>query len=389
MKKKIAIYNGQLYMGGIERVLINYLEKLAKEPELDITLIIKENIPEKNIFLNEVPDNIKVVFIKSEEMCRNTDRLRGDKKSFISRLQYQWALFYERIVMKNWVKEHFKNKKYHTVVDFDMSLSKYVQEVKQDVVAWVHFTLKGRKKKRVKLFREKCEYYKKIVVICDDMKDELIELIPEYTEKVVRIYNPMDFETIKKKSEDESELSESDKSLLKDGYFIAVSRLVAGKNRVALVEIYSELKKKGVSQKLYILGDGEDKPNIERKITELNLQNDVLLLGNRKNPFPFMKNAELFLHTSMGEGFGLVLVEAMLCDTVVVAYDCPTGPREILADGKAGGLIELNNKVAFEEKVLEILENENLQKDIKKEMKSKVVEFSYEHVRATLLELFN
>lgn len=389
MKKKIAIYNGQLYMGGIERVLINYLEKLAKEPELDITLIIKENIPEKNIFLNEVPDNIKVVFIKSEEMCRNTDRLRGDKKSFISRLQYQWALFYERIVMKNWVKEHFKNNKYHTVVDFDMSLSKYVQEVKQDVVAWVHFTLKGRKKKRVKLFREKCEYYKKIVVICDDMKDELIELMPEYTEKVVRIYNPMDFETIKKKSEDESELSESDKSLLKDGYFIAVSRLVAGKNRVALVEIYSELKKKGVSQKLYILGDGEDKPNIERKIAELNLQNDVLLLGNRKNPFPFMKNAELFLHTSMGEGLPTVFVEAMLCDTVVVAYDCPTGPREILADGKAGGLIELNNKVAFEEKVLEILENENLQKDIKKEMKSKVVEFSYEHVRTTLLELFN
>ncbi|MGL5639372.1 MAG: glycosyltransferase, partial [Cetobacterium sp.] len=175
----------------------------------------------------------------------------------------------------------------------------------------------------------------------------------------------------------------------KDGYFIAVSRLVAGKNRVALVEIYSELKKKGVSQKLYILGDGEDKPNIERKITELNLQNDVLLLGNRRNPFPFMKNAELFLHTSMGEGLPTVFVEAMLCDTVVVAYDCPTGPREILADGKAGGLIELNNKVAFEEKVLEILKNENLQKDIKTEMKSKVVEFSYEHVRATLLELFN
>lgn len=389
MKKKIAIYNGQLYMGGIERVLINYLEKLAKEPELDITLIIKENIPEKNIFLNEVPDNIKVVFIKSEEMCRNTDRLRGYKKSFISRIQYQWALFYERIVMKNWVKEHFKNNKYHTVVDFDMSLSKYVQEVKQDVVAWVHFTLKGRKKKRVKLFREKCEYYKKIVVICDDMKDELIELMPEYTEKVVRIYNPMDFETIKKKAEDESELSESDKTLLKDGYFIAVSRLVAGKNRVALVEIYSELKKKGVSQKLYILGDGEDKPNIERKIAELNLQNDVLLLGNRKNPFPFMKNAELFLHTSMGEGLPTVFVEAMLCDTIVVAYDCPTGPREILADGKAGGLIELNNKQAFEEKVLEILENNSLQKDIKTEMKSKVVEFSYEHVRATLLELFN
>ncbi len=65
MKKKIAIYNGQLYMGGIERVLINYLEKLSKESELDITLIIKQNIPEDNVFLPEVPKNIKIVYIKS------------------------------------------------------------------------------------------------------------------------------------------------------------------------------------------------------------------------------------------------------------------------------------------------------------------------------------
>ena len=62
MKKKIAIYSGQLYMGGIERVLINYLEKLSKEPELDITLIIKENIPEKNVFASEVPKNIKIEY---------------------------------------------------------------------------------------------------------------------------------------------------------------------------------------------------------------------------------------------------------------------------------------------------------------------------------------
>ncbi|WP_047394957.1 glycosyltransferase [Cetobacterium sp. ZOR0034] len=389
MKKKIAIYNGQLYMGGIERVLINYLEKLAKEPELDITLIIKENIPEKNIFLNEVPDNIKVVFIKSEEMCRNTDRLRGYKKSFISRIQYQWALFYERIVMKNWVKEHFKNNKYHTVVDFDMSLSKYVQEVKQDVVAWVHFTLKGRKKKRVKLFREKCEYYKKIVVICDDMKDELIELMPEYTEKVVRIYNPMDFDTIRKKSKDLSELSEDDRKLLDDRYFVGISRLVAGKNRVGLVEIYSELKKRGIKQKLYIIGDGEDRVNVEKRVEELNLQEDVLLLGQKKNPLPFMKNAELFLHTSMGEGLPTVFIEAMLCDTIVLAYDCPTGPREILADGKAGGLIRLNDKKAFEDKVIEILNNEELQQSIRKEMDLKIAEFSYEDIRETLLNLFD
>ncbi|MGL4904662.1 MAG: hypothetical protein ACRC34_04115, partial [Cetobacterium sp.] len=114
MIKKIAIYSGQLYMGGIERVLVNYLEKLAKEPELEITLIIKENIPEKNIFFNEIPKNIKVEFIKTEKMCRKSLELRLNKKNLIKRVQYQWALFYERVVMRRWIKEHFETNKYST-----------------------------------------------------------------------------------------------------------------------------------------------------------------------------------------------------------------------------------------------------------------------------------
>ncbi|MGL6066362.1 MAG: glycosyltransferase [Cetobacterium sp.] len=388
MKKKIAIYNGQLYMGGIERVLINYLEKLAKEPELDITLIIKENIKEKNVFFSEVPKNIKVVFIKTEEMCKKTFELRKDKKNQFKRLQYQFALFYERLVMRKWIKEHFKNNSYNTVIDFDMSLSKYIEEISIPVVAWIHYTFSGKTSKKLKFLNGRFKFYQNIVTICDDMKNELVELMPEYKEKVVRIYNPMDFETIKKKSEDLSELDLNDKELLKDKYFIGVSRLVAGKNRVGMVEVFGELKKKGLKEKLYILGDGDDRVNVQKKIEELNLKDEVLLLGERRNPFPFMKNAELFLHTSGGEGLPTVFVESMLCDTPVVAYDCPTGPREILDNGKAGGLILLNDKVAFENKVLEILNNRDLEVSIRDKMNEKIKEFSYEHIREELLKLF-
>ena len=101
-----------------------------------------------------------------------------------------------------------------------------------------------------------------------------------------------------------------------------------------------------------------------------------------------MKTAEMFLHTSMGEGLPTVFVEAMLCNTIVVAYDCPTGPREILSDGKAGGLIPLGNKLEFENKVIEILENENLKSSIRVEMKKKINEFSYEAIRESLFKLF-
>ena len=83
---------------------------------------------------------------------------------------------------------------------------------------------------------------------------------------------------------------------------VAVSRLVKGKGREDLIEIYSKLKEKGVKEKLYILGDGNQKQELQNKIENLNLQNDVFLLGQKKNPYPWMKNAKIFLHTSYGEG---------------------------------------------------------------------------------------
>ncbi|MEG1339122.1 glycosyltransferase, partial [Cetobacterium sp.] len=270
---------------------------------------------------------------------------------------------------------------------FDGSLWKYLKGVSIPSVGWVHFSLKGKKGKKYEQYRKRFDIYSKVVLICDDMKIEFEEMYPQFKEKGIRIYNPMDFSTILKKSKDTSDLSKDELNLLKEDYFIGVSRLVGGKNRVGMVEIYSELKKRGRKEKLYILGDGPDRENIEKKIKELNLENDVFVLGQKKNPFPWMKNAKLFLHTSMGEGLPTVFIESMLCDTIVVAYDCPTGPREILADGKAGGLIPLNDKKVFEDKVIEILESEVIQCEIKKEMYKKMEEFTYEHIRKDLLNI--
>lgn len=388
MKKKIAIYSGQLYMGGIERVLINYLEKLSKEPELDITLIIKENIPEKNVFASEVPKNIKIEYIKDEALCRKTEELSKNKKNFLVRLQYQWNLYYSRVSIQKWIDRYFKENTFDVVIDFDGSMWRYIGNLKVRVVGWVHYSLANKKGRKYENYRKRFELYSKIILICDDMKKEFEEIFSQFKDKGVRIYNPMDFDVIKAKADDRSEITPEDERLLKDDFFVGVSRLVGGKNRVGLVEIYGELKKKGVKEKLYILGDGDDRPNIERKIKELNLEEDVLLLGQKKNPFPYMKAAKMFLHTSMGEGFGLVLVEAMACDTIVVAYDCPTGPREILEDGKAGGLVPLNDKLIFEKTVLNILEDKNLEESIKSEMYKKMNEFTYEYIRKDLFKLF-
>lgn len=126
-----------------------------------------------------------------------------------------------------------------------------------------------------------------------------------------------------------------------------------------MIEIFYQLKQKGVKEKLYLIGEGEARNELEDKIKELELENDCLLLGKIENPFPFMQQAKLFIHTSKIEGLPTVLIESMACGTPVVAYDCPFGPKEILADGKYGELIPLHDKELFVQATYDLLTDEN------------------------------
>lgn len=385
---KIAIYNGQLYVGGIERVLITYLQELSKERNLDITLIIKQNLPEKNFFKKDIPENIKVEFIRSAEYCKKVHNVSQDKRNLYKRLKKQWYLFYNRIFMQKWVNKYFKENDFDFIIDFDGSLAGYLKNIKLPVGGWIHYTIGNLTKKKYEGKWIKYNKYSKIVAICDDMMKEFQEVYPEFKDKGLRIYNPINYKEIELKMEDNNEVTEDELLLMKQDYLIAVGRLAAGKNFVEMIEIYKMLKEKGRTEKLYILGNGDDKENIEKKIKELNLQNDIFLVGAKKNPYIWMKNAKLFLHTSKGEGLGMVLIESMICGTIVVAYDCPTGPREILDNGLAGGLLKIGDKKGFVEKVIDILEDNEKQKKIKNHMKMRINEFKYNEIKKSLFKLF-
>lgn len=377
-KKRILFYNGQLFMGGIERVLISYLQGLAKEKNLEITVLIKENDPEKNIFFKDIPENLPVIFIKTEEMVRFRNKVKNNKKNIFCRLLYPLLLSYERIYMKKWLKRFMQEnkEKFDLVIDFDMSLGKYLDVIPLPKIGWIHYTLTKyiKNKKKYNSFKKRFEKYSKIVTICDEMKMEAKEFFNIEDSKLYRIYNPFDIGRVKNNIESQFEIE--DKNLLKDQYMIAVSRLVKEKGREDLIDIYYNLKNRGIKDKLYIIGDGPQKVELEEKIKELNLEKDVLLLGQKKNPFPWMKNAKLFLHTSYGEGLGLVFIESMISGTPVIAYDCPTGPKDILEKNKYGVLIKTGDKKSFEEEIVKLLDDEERKKRfIDKFMNEKIEEF--------------
>lgn len=112
-------------------------------------------------------------------------------------------------------------------------------------------------------------------------------------------------------------------------YLICVGRLETQKNHILCIHALSKLK--NVDTELIIIGEGSCFTQLKLLSVELGLEKRVHILGKRQNPFKYIANSSVFILSSNNEGFPNVLVEAMACGTPVIATDCPSGPREILA----------------------------------------------------------
>ncbi|WP_077474368.1 glycosyltransferase [Rodentibacter trehalosifermentans] len=154
-----------------------------------------------------------------------------------------------------------------------------------------------------------------------------------------------------------------------------------------MIELYAKLKAKGIKEKLYIIGEGPSREMLEEKIRELDLEQDCLLLGKRLNPYPFMRKAKLFVHTSFFEGLPTVFIESMICGTPVVAFDCPTGPREVLDNGKYGELIPMGDDDLFVEKTYELLTNEDKRQAFIQKLPESYARFSMRTIGRQFFEL--
>ncbi|MGL5050851.1 MAG: glycosyltransferase, partial [Fusobacteriaceae bacterium] len=210
----------------------------------------------------------------------------------------------------------------------------------------------------IKRLGERLKKYDKLVVICDDMKEKTEKLYPFLKDRLVRIYNPFDIEKIIELSNDNSEIQIHKRDLLKEKYIISVGRLDNySKDYYTLLKGFRLAKSLGIEEKLYILGEGEERGLIENWIKELNLRDEVVLLGRYKNPYPWIKNSKVFAHSSRFEGLPTVLIEALICGIPVISSDCPTGPSEILKNGDVGLLYKVGDYETLGKYLYKLLEN--------------------------------
>ena len=193
------------------------------------------------------------------------------------------------------------------------------------------------------------------VCVSSDIQTDLRDNFKASAKKLKVIYNPVDLEEANEKSK--KNLPESLWEYQgKKQFILAVGRLTEQKDYPTLIRTFHRIHSE-MPHDLVILGQGSLENNIRALVKELSMEDRVILPGFQQNPFPVFRAASLFVLSSIFEGFGNVIIEALAVGTPVVSTNCPGGPKEILANGKYGRLVPVGDDKALAEAVRLTLKN--------------------------------
>jgi glycosyltransferase involved in cell wall biosynthesis len=220
-------------------------------------------------------------------------------------------------------------------------------------------------RKEIRFFYKFYNNYHRIICQSDDMQNDLIENFKIKKEKLIKINNPVDFEFIEKKleiSQRPASFNDEFKNI------VAIGNLSARKGFDNLLKVFSHLQNEKIL--LHILGDGRDKEVLHQMKSDLKLEN-LIFHGQQKNPYQFLKFADLFVLSSRYEGFPNVLLEAGACGTFSLANNCPGGISEIIQPKLNGEISDIENHEEFAKKIVEILKENHDSETIKNAIKSR------------------
>jgi glycosyltransferase involved in cell wall biosynthesis len=179
-----------------------------------------------------------------------------------------------------------------------------------------------------------------VTAVSQGVADDLAAAFGRQKNWVKVIYNPIVSDEIITKSRQPAEHEFfQDKDI---PVILSVGRLEPQKDYPVLLKAFARVRKNR-SCRLIILGQGFDRPALEKLVDDLEIGKDVSLPGYADNPYAYMKQASLFVLSSIHEGLPTVLIEALACGCPVVSTDCPSGPMEILEGGKWGQLVPMKD----------------------------------------------
>ena len=381
--KKVLFMCINMNIGGTEKALLTMLNEMDSS-KYDITLLMLE---EFGGFLNEIPSYVKVKYVdgfkETKPFTKEPPQLLAkelikSKKYFkcinnllaygISKITNNISYYY-KYVLRNIKK---LDEEYDLAVAYagPMDLITYfvLNKIKAKKKAqWIHFDITkiGFNKK----FAEKnYKRFDKVFVVSEEGKNKLISLIPSLKDKAEVFFNVISCKLIKDMSKKEKSFDDNF-----DGKrILTVGRLSDEKGQDLTIPVLARLKDEGYKVKWYCIGDGPEKSNYIKNIKDLNIINDYILLGSKLNPYPFMKDCDLYMQPSKHEGYCITLGEARCFDNPIVTTNF-TGANEQINNETTGLVCDISEDGIYNS-IKRLLDDEELYITIKNNLSNEVVD---------------
>src|ERR1051326_76897 len=214
-----------------------------------------------------------------------------------------------------------------------------------------------------------------IICLCDAAINDMVEHLGISRDKLVRIYNPVDVEMLRRLAED------AESPYIGSGpHVMAMGRLQREKAYDVLLRAFSSVLKTFPQAQLSILGEGPLEIQLKEKAAELGVDHAVTFPGFQKNPWPYVKHADLFVLASRFEGLPNALLEALALGVPVVATDCPGGVREIQRSARAIVIVPPENDVALASGIVAALSQPRSGRPSSRQVAESLREFDLQNV---------
>lgn len=317
--KKILFSAYSLGLGGIETALITLLKELSKT--YDITLVLEKK---EGLFLDQLPSSIKVI-----EYTPNNCKI---------------VIIRKCINLFKKIKFHMQH---HNKFSFACSFATYSQVgsycarvASSNNTLWVHndyLTMYKNNKNDFCTFFESVHHndFKTLVFVSDEARENYQRIFPSSKSILLTCNNLINYESILAKSEEKIELAKDNKVVT----FLNVGRHDEHQKKLSrLLEASLKLKEMGYQFKIIMLGSGQDTEYYCNLVSEYKLEENICILGSKKNPYPYFKICDAVILTSDYEGYPVVFVESLLLNKPILTTDVSDARRDI--EGKYGIIMQ-------------------------------------------------
>lgn len=380
MKKKVLFVIDSLHSGGAEKSLVSLLSLFDYE-NYDVDLLTFKQgglyVPllSKNVTLINSPDIFNKMelsisnLIKGKEykiaLWRVNTSISLRVKSKITNIKHGAQLMWIRLdnVIPNLEEE------YDVAIAYSQGTPTYYVAEKVSAkkkLCWVNIDYKFAGYNREFDF----EYYEKfnnIVAVSNVCTDVLKDVFPEFKDKIITIYDIISENLINDMANERQGFVDDYKGIK----ILTIGRLVYQKGYEYAIEAAKYLKDKNIEFRWYSIGEGNLKSELEKMVKDYNLQDNFKFLGTFTNPYPFIKECNIYCQPSRFEGFGLAIAEARILNKPIVATNFDIVYDQI-RDGENGIISEMNGE-SLGEKIQYIIENDKLRNEIIDRLKSEEV----------------